>query len=1208
MSQTTISAPQLSGPAQQLDDYLQRQMRKASTQVRLVDLFTSIMTLLAAFLGALFLVALIDAWIFELRPWMRLAVLGTVVVSALAYIVVVVVPLSIRRINPVYAAKVVESARPDIKNGLINYLLLRSYSLEEKAVSQRVIELVGSRAANDISGLEVSGTVDKSNTIRIALLLVVIVTLLGLYKVFSPKDPFQTFARVIAPFADVARPARVRISDVLPGNTTVYFGQPMPVSARISGRFDPDSVYLVYSTTDGQVIDERVSMRPSGSGDGTYVVLLKTDDRGIGHSLNYHIEAGDGESIEYTLLLKSTPMLSIDSITYQPPEYTRLPEQTVTGTSDISAIEGTRVTLRSIANTGLQSAAVELLLQRPDSQFDVVNTVSMEIVESKRAECKFRLQLDNKRQGQRYSHYRLNLVTVEGKQGEPSAPCPIRVIPDLAPEIQVLDPTDTELSVPINSKIRFVIRAQDADFELTKISVAGDSSVYRVFEQEVPLPRDADLSGQINTRFDLWPKKLKMREGETILVAFAAFDNRRIAANDAPDPNRTLTANYVITVTGAIENPPADKPEDNAEQGDNSKSENDSDPNEDGTSPKSDKDEGPKSDPDEKSGNKGEDEEKQGDKQSDKQGDKQDDKQSDKQSDKQGDKQGDKQNDKQNDKQGDKQSTDSTDSSEADKDGKSEGGTPDESKSDESKNGDAKNGDAKNGNGEKSSSDGKGGSDSKPADGGEGGTDPGSNSSGESPTGGNESSANNADPDGTEQPGQSGNNNQPGKPLDDDAHPGDIIEKINQIREQNEKSGKTPEQPEGGDKSESDSTEKESNQGDKSNSGSGNEQTQQNPDKDNQPSNEGSASDSEDAGEKGSNDKSQSSGGSGDKSEDDKKGSSEGGNESGEKPLEQEPNPDDKSGANGGDDQKQKSSGSSGANEEKGNPKQSDPSQPTGDSKGKDGELGKEDQGDSGNPESGGSKQGGTQPGQEGSSSGGSPEPGTETGQQPGSEDGQPSSEPGDQPGSESNGKDSQQPGKSGSSQGDQPGNSTSSQPSEGQSTDSNSSGNQAGDQPGGSGSGNQPGGGNLTGQSSSGNKQNTPQTNSANVADAANLEYTKRATDLALDYLTQQQVNPDPELLEQLNWTEDELRDFVKRWNELKLRAETGDASQKQEFDQMLRSLGLAPNNAEVQQTQVQQDKQDGYQEEGRVSNAPSGFRAFEKRRNRVDKEQPPG
>jgi hypothetical protein len=91
------------------------------------------------------------------------------------------------------------------------------------------------------------------------------------------------------------------------------------------------------------------------------------------------------------------------------------------------------------------------------------------------------------------------------------------------------------------------------------------------------------------------------------------------------------------------------------------------------------------------------------------------------------------------------------------------------------------------------------------------------------------------------------------------------------------------------------------------------------------------------------------------------------------------------------------------------------------------------------------------------------------------------------------------------------------------------------------------------------------------------------------------------------LNWTESDLRDFVKRWKDLKQRAASGGSEDKKEWEQTLRSLGLAPKPVEVQQTQLQADKQAGYQEEGRVSNAPAGFRAFQKRRNRVDQERSP-
>ncbi len=456
MSQTTVNNRQLSGRGLQLDQYLQAQMKKASAQVRLVDLFTSLMTLLAGLLGSLFLVAVIDAWVFELTPWLRWGILLAILAGAAAFTIWSIVPLLIRRINPVYAARVVESARPEIKNSLINYLLLRS---QQRDTSRRVLEIVGARAANEISGVEVGNTVDKSQTVRIAVVLTAVVIGLGLYKILSPKDPFQTFARVLAPSSDVARPARVRISQVDPGNTTAWFGQPLSISAKVSGQFAYEPVRLVFSTSDGQIVDERIQMQPSAAVGDRWQTLLKTDGRGVGHSLVYYIEAGDGRTADYKVELKSTPMLSVDSITYQPPAYTGLAEQRVTGTSVIQAIEGAMVELEAVANTPLQSAVLELLRKQSGDQYDIVNTVSMEKLDDLRARCKFRLQLDSNRQSARYSHYRLSMITADGQRSESPGNCPIRVIPDLAPEIQVVEPLAEELSVPVNSRIQFTVRA-----------------------------------------------------------------------------------------------------------------------------------------------------------------------------------------------------------------------------------------------------------------------------------------------------------------------------------------------------------------------------------------------------------------------------------------------------------------------------------------------------------------------------------------------------------------------------------------------------------------------------------------------------------------------------------------------------------------------------------------------------------------------------
>ena len=56
--------------------------------------------------------------------------------------------------------------------------------------------------------------------------------------------------------------------------------------------------------------------------------------------------------------------------------------------------------------------------------------------------------------------------------------------------------------------------------------------------------------------------------------------------------------------------------------------------------------------------------------------------------------------------------------------------------------------------------------------------------------------------------------------------------------------------------------------------------------------------------------------------------------------------------------------------------------------------------------------------------------------------------------------------------------------------------------------------------------------------ADKANLEYARKATDLVLERLKDQQDEPDPELLKSLGWTEEELQAFLARWEAMKRNA----------------------------------------------------------------------
>lgn len=1208
MAQSIANNREPAGPAQQLDAYLQKQMSRASGQVRLFELFSAVLLLTAGILGGLFLVALVDAWVIELRPWMRWLAFISLVAGSAAWTILVIVPLMIRRINPVYAARMVELSRPEIKNGLINYLLLRSVERSGQPVSRRVIELVGSRAAHDISGVEISETIDKSRSVRAATFLVLVLGAFAAYLFLSPKSPFQTIARVLAPAADLSRPARVRISDVKPGDAVAFFGQPVTISARVRGQFANEPVSVVYSTNDGQVINATVGMQPSESGDDEWSVVLRTDERGVGQSLTYHVQAGDGQSTTYSLIVKSTPMLTLDKIEYRFPAYTKLPDLSEKGNTEIHGLEGSNVTVFAVANSEMKQARLELLNRQGNDRYDVVGTVPLQVENKKNASGSFQLQLDNRRQAQLWSHYRLELTTVDGAKGDPGTPFPIKVIPDLPPEIQIVEPGQPEVSLPVNSRLRLFVRAQDQDFELSRILAHGTSLGVPAFEKEIPIPADADRAGQVNVSFDLVPKELALRVGETVVVNFEAIDNRTSLTSNALDPNRIRSNNIIVNIMPPSENPENMNPPEDGGEGDEKESAagDQNPPPQQNEGEK--KDESGRDANEEKSGAEGD------EKSSGETGEGDD-------------------SEKKNDSKGDEGegAGSKSDSKSGNKGQESESSAGDKSEGD------------KGGSGEKSGNQGQ----PSAADGSESGESGDSEASGKGEQGNQQGNA-----DGSQaNPDDNGNQkNAPGEnagseePLSQDAHPGEIIEEVNRFREQRQNKGqeqKGPENAEGtgesqagdqsGDKSDqqnpgnqSDKNSAKGNKGEQSSSdgkpsgkdsdkSAGGDETGKNADgskkqgggdkkdsssaaqqQDGDKNNQGNPSQGKDEGSSGQNDESSSAGGKGeDKTGSEKEGdkSAGGGDQSEEK--DEEKKKDQKAGDKSGQGNKPEetsggeSPGSSG--DQKGDSAGGQGGEKSGDpSASKQGNKG------GGEPSSeGGEKPGGDPSSQKGNqpSAGGKKGPGDE----PGSKQGDPGEGEGNKAPAEGQGKQPEgPPGGSGGEKGDGKGESGES---------SSEGGNSSGPSP----SGDQSGSAGAPGAGGSGSAKQDKQgfTGGDVGADEANLEYTKKATDLALDYLEGQQDDPDPELLERLNWSEEELREFVQRWRELKSRAETGSEEDKRQLEQELRSLGLTRPQTAAGEQEIERDKQAGYREEGRVSNAPPGFKAFQRRRNRSGEEK---
>src|SRR4029079_3222758 len=204
------AAPQ----ARQTLQVIERQLGRTKFHVRLVDLLARFAVLIGGVLGFLLVAALIDHWwVLPLGVWGRTIAFLLLVGGVVYYSVTQIAPLFIRRINATYAARAIEESRPSLKNSLINFLMLRG---DRSGVREVVFEALERRAAEDIADVAVESAVDRAPVILVVYVLLGVLAVCAAYKILSPKDPFQTFARVIAPWADIDRPSRVQISDVKP--------------------------------------------------------------------------------------------------------------------------------------------------------------------------------------------------------------------------------------------------------------------------------------------------------------------------------------------------------------------------------------------------------------------------------------------------------------------------------------------------------------------------------------------------------------------------------------------------------------------------------------------------------------------------------------------------------------------------------------------------------------------------------------------------------------------------------------------------------------------------------------------------------------------------------------------------------------------------------------------------------------------------------
>ena len=427
--------------------------------------------LVGGVLGFIFLAVLLDQWVVEIGRWGRWLLLILLVAGVALYVVRYLLPLLVRRINPVYAAWTIEQSSPSLKNSLVNYLMFRGGG---SGSGRLVYNAMKQRAATDLTHVNVDTAVDRSQLIRFGYIVVTLMVALAVYTIFSPKDVFQSVRRVATPWADVARPSRVQITDLQPGDADVTYGQQVTVSALISGVDDDEPLSLFYTTDDKQIVERSAIMQHSEGG-RRFECTLPPGDAGMQQGLTYRIEAGDARTRDYQLRVLPAPTILVDRVDYSFPAYTRLQPRSVPKRGDVQAVEGTRVTIHARASQRIQTAFIEFDpdIAAANGQRAEVYRMQVNGTDASNASYSFPLILAEDRRTPQYSSYQLSFLTVDDQRSPQPILHHIRVSRDLAPEIAILTPAEDRTEVPENGSQVIEIRAVDPDFGLSRVALRG---------------------------------------------------------------------------------------------------------------------------------------------------------------------------------------------------------------------------------------------------------------------------------------------------------------------------------------------------------------------------------------------------------------------------------------------------------------------------------------------------------------------------------------------------------------------------------------------------------------------------------------------------------------------------------------------------------------------------------------------------------------
>ncbi|MDD3589875.1 MAG: hypothetical protein PHO46_06345 [Thermoguttaceae bacterium] len=564
------------------EEVLTRRVLKTQAEIRRVDLFAAICAFVTLALALLLFGIVLDCWILpnglSIQGRVYYAIIG--IISALLFFISQLVPIFLRRVNILFAAKELETAWEDKHNFIINWLQLCKFGGQssrdeaDSPIRQQVLEGVVLQAANNAK-VQSETVVDYTKLIRWGIAFTVVVALFSGYLVFSPKNPFTGTLRIVAPLANIERPQALNFKTITPGNVVAYQGDFLDIGAEIPGASDSSPVELLYSSADGRLVDVAVPMESSGN--SKFHIKFPGDQVGLTENLTYRIVVERGVRTEscsdsYNIEVRPLPSFRVEKVTLTFPEYTGLAKQSFENQGDIRALEGTQVSIIARCNANLERASF-----LPDGQEPRAQKMRVDDANPQLAAIDFRLEWEKENNSanevasspkQLFSFYQLISHDVEGQKNRDSRDYSVSIIADLPPTIRWESAPDGIAEVPLNDVLHLKLAAEDPDFSLRSISMMF---AFRDLNENGALPTrpnlkpiDIPLSSSPKLDYssgptpyvginyiacELSPKELELSVGDEIEYWAVAYDSKE------PNPNIGVSEKRIFVVIDPVANP-----------------------------------------------------------------------------------------------------------------------------------------------------------------------------------------------------------------------------------------------------------------------------------------------------------------------------------------------------------------------------------------------------------------------------------------------------------------------------------------------------------------------------------------------------------------------------------------------------------------------------------------------------------------------------